>query len=142
MYSIVTKLVKSEKLLWWEWPKLLGGISAIVLLAALIVRANVSVFIVSICLHVVLDFTLQSDWVNANKHNGGEALVIHSIIAGGIPGSIVGLMTGGPVGSLIGTVVGIASHYIIDSTNKFGIADWRPAICADQLAHFVVLLLI
>lgn len=128
------------KMFWWEYPKLAGMVGLIVVLGALLAGIDVPAWIVGLALHTILDFTLQSSWVAANKADRGLALTIHSIIAGGIPSAITGLIAGGPIGCLVGVIVGIVSHYAVDYTRKFNIKDWRVAIVVDQTLHLVVLL--
>jgi len=126
---------------WWAYPKLLGAALLVLLLAAMSLGVAVHPLLVGVVLHLVLDFTLQSDWVAAEKAKRGKALFIHSVIAGGIPAGVMGLMSGSLERVLLAVVVGVASHYAIDYTKKFGLRRWQHAICADQVAHFAFLAL-
>lgn len=138
MASTISTLFSSpRRLQWWQWGKLLG---AILLLAAVFVafRGGNHLF-VGLALHVALDFTLQSDYVAAEKGNRGRALLIHAAIAGGIPSAVVALMAGSLVGVLVGVVVGISTHYAIDWTRKFGLPMSLGATL-DQVLHVIVLI--
>lgn len=143
MSVIVARFVKAPASLeWWEHGKLLGMVALGAVFGGMLAGAKLDGWVVGLAFHTVLDFTLQSNWVAANKGNRGKALLFHAIIAGGLPGAIKGMMSGGLVGCLIGVVLGTTSHYAIDWSRKYGIKDLRIAIVTDQLSHLVVLLLI
>ena len=142
MSAILTQLGQAPtSLQWWAWPKLAGLVAAPLLLLALLLGASVPPLVVGLTLHLVLDFTLQSSWVAAEKSSGGKALAYHAAIAGGIPALVAGLAIG-PATALFAGAVGIMSHWLIDRTNKFGLSGWQQGIAADQAAHVAALLLV
>lgn len=141
MSVIVARFVKAPiSLQWWEYFKLVGIVALAAVLGGLLAGAELDGRVVGLAFHTVLDFTLQSNWVAANKGNRGKALLFHAIIAGGLPGAIKGMMSGGLVGCLIGVVLGTTSHYAIDYTRKFNCKSVAMGIVLDQVAHLAVLL--
>ncbi|MCP4539470.1 MAG: DUF3307 domain-containing protein [Chloroflexi bacterium] len=122
---LVTLVRRPASLLWWQWGKVLGLVAPFGAFAG---RA-----VLAIALHVLCDFTLQNDWMAVGKARKEIVpLLIHSLIAGGLPGLVAG--------GLPGAAVGIISHFLIDLTGKFGLSEpWGPVL--DQAAHIVILVL-
>jgi len=90
--------------------------------------------------HLLLDFSLQSEWATT-KASDNRALLVHSAVAGFLPLAGLGLAVGNPALALVGGLVGFASHLAIDSSNKFGLL-LRPGLVVDQAAHLVVIVAI
>ncbi len=138
--SINILFTNTIKLQWWQAGKLLGALALCVVAILLVTGVSVHPLVIGLVVHAALDFALQSDWVAMNKLNGSRALVVHSVIAGGLPSAIVGLCIS-PIAVLVGIVVGISTHYLIDRTNKFGLPVAQGATL-DQVLHIVAVLLL
>ena len=81
-----------------------------------------------------MDFTAQSDETVAGKgQNDTRVLLYHAFISGGYAGLIIG--------GLPGLIISAVAHFLIDSTNKFGLTGLTGAIL-DQTAHIATLILI
>jgi len=120
MSAALRSLFKSPAtLMWWQWGKIAG------LLAPFSAMAGRAVFLVAV--HILCDFSLQSDWMAAGKAKREFApLFVHSLIAGGVPG----LCAGGAAGFVFGFV----SHFLVDYTGKFGLSDPLGPV-VDQALH-------
>ncbi len=111
--------VPTRPKLWWEWGKVLG-----VALLPLVFTPNV---IAAIAAHVFCDFTVQSTWMAVGKAQRRILpLVIHAVVAGGIPGAIAG--------GLRGAILAAVVHLAVDATGKFGRSGW-VGVVLDQAAH-------
>lgn len=94
----------------------------------------------AVALHLLLDFTLQSQWATTKATNR-RALLVHSAIAGFLPIAGMGLAAGDPGLALVGGLVGFGSHLAIDSRDKFGLPLW-PGLAVDQAGHLVVIVVV
>jgi len=122
---------------WFHSPSLTGILLAATLPA---LPRRYAPLAVAVTLHLLLDFSLQSEWATT-KATDNRALLVHSLIAGFLPLAGLGLAAGDPALALVGGLVGFASHLAIDSSNKFGLLLW-PGLVVDQAAHLVVIVAI
>jgi hypothetical protein len=127
MTLILEALTHPSHLYWWQWGKILG-IFLLILYICLDVKHPL---LVALAVHVFVDFTAQSDQTAARKKQGNRVtLAYHAFIAGGYSGLVAG--------GLPGLVISIASHFLVDVTNKFGLkSPTGPAL--DQAAHVLTL---
>lgn len=131
MITLFALLVSQPKSLqWWQWGMLIGFTAPIVL----VVMGITNGLIWAIALHLLMDFTVQSEDTAAKKPTGDLwTLVYHSFLSGGY----AGLAAGGFEGLLFSTVI----HFLVDHTNKFGLkGPAGPAL--DQASHVITLVLI
>ena len=136
------RLCSRARLLWWEWGKVTGGLG-LVGLAVLLATGHVpSPVVAAIALHVAIDFTLQSEETALQKVARGRHLLIHSLIAGGIPLAVAGLMTESPLTALLWVAVGVISHYAVDWTRRFGFRQVALVAISDQAGHLLAILLL
>jgi len=119
---------------WYDYPSLAGILLAATLPA---LPRQYAPLAVAVVLHLLLDFSLQSEWATTKAHNR-RALLVHSAIAGFLPLAGLGLAAGSPTMALAGGLVGFASHMAIDGSGKFGLPRW-PGLVVDQAAHLVVI---
>ena len=123
MTILTMAIMHPRRLLYWQWGKLVG--------ALLLPLAGVGGLLGALALHVAGDFTFQTDLMATRKARGCKvALVLHALVAGGLPGLLLGGLAGG--------LVGFVAHYAIDSTGKFGLGPTLGPI-VDQAAHLLVL---
>lgn len=118
---------------WWDYPSIAG-----ILLAATLpwLPRQYVPLAVAVALHLILDFTLQSEWATTKATNR-RALLVHSLLAGFLPLAGLGLAAGDPGLALVGGLVGFAAHLAIDSRDKFGLPLW-PGLAVDQVGHLVI----
>lgn len=111
---------------WWQWGKLLGGLSPLTWLTDSRLCAAVG-------MHVLCDFTLQADWMAEGKAQGKLLpLAVHSLVAGALPGAVAA----GPGGAAIGFL----THLAIDGLGLSGNGALGAAL--DQALHVAVLCLL
>ena len=128
-----------SRLQWWQWGKLFGAVGLVALLCWMAASGALPhPLVLGVVAHLACDFSLQSDWVAGEKSKRGKALLYHALIAGGLPGALVGLYAG-PVGCLSAIVIGVVSHYAIDYTCKFGCKSVAVGATLDQVAHIIAL---
>lgn len=130
MIVIRSMVTHPDQLKWWQWGQILG-----VLLPILLISAGAKdALLWAIALHVFMDFTAQSDETVIGKgQNDSRVLLYHAFISGGYAGFILG--------GLPGLIISAVTHYLIDSTNKFGLTGLTGAIL-DQTAHIATLIFI
>jgi hypothetical protein len=123
-------VTQPNQLKWWQWIQILG-----VTLPILLVYAGVEHPLMwAIALHFFMDFTAQSNETSVGKRqNSTRVLLYHAFISGGYAGLIVG--------GLLGLVISTIAHFLIDSTNKFGLSGVAGVIL-DQAAHIATLIII
>lgn len=140
--SILARLRYPLTLRWWEWGKIVGFV-ALVWLAVFILSGHIpSPVTLALVLHFAIDFTMQSPKMALRKVERGRYLVMHALIAGGLPLIIAGLLTGNPYIALIWMVIGAVSHWAVDWTRRFGIRNPLLAAFADQIGHLAVIVLL
>ena len=122
---------------WFHYPSYAGILLAATLPA---LPRRYAPVIVAGALHLLLDFTLQSEWATTKAHNC-HALLAHSLIAGFLPLAGLGLAAGNPALALVGGLAGFGTHLAIDSRDKFGLSLW-PGLVVDQAAHLVVIAIV
>jgi hypothetical protein len=137
---MLTRLCSRARLRWWEWGKVVGGLGMLGLAVLLAAGYEASPAIAAIVLHFAIDFTLQSEETALQKVDRGRHLLVHSLVAGGIPLAVAGLMTGSPLTALLWTTVGVASHYAVDWTRRFGFRQVVLAAISDQAGHLLTIL--
>jgi len=120
---------------WYDCPSLAGILLAATLPA---LPQRYAPLAVAIALHLLLDFSLQSEWATTKAHNR-RALLLHSLVAGFLPLAGLGLAAGNPALALVGGLVGFVSHLAIDGSNKFGLPRW-PGLAVDQVLHLTVII--
>lgn len=125
--SLMRHAERRRSIPWWIWPKLLG----LVAVAFIAAWPGAPMILGAVALHVVGDYTfLPHSMFKARERGSLLALLIHSIIAGGLPG----IMAGGWGGFAFCAL----SHFAIDSTHKFGRRDGLGVVL-DQFCHVVVI---
>jgi hypothetical protein len=125
---------------YWKCGKILGGVGVVALIALFITGHTPHPAIIAVILHITADFTLQSPAMALRKHERGHHLLIHALVAGGLPLAIAGLACRNPAAVLIWTVIGVVSHYAVDWTRRFGLSDTSLGIVLDQIAHLAIIL--
>jgi len=130
MIVIRSMVTHPNQLKWWQWGQILG-----VTLPILLVSVGVqNALLWAVALHLFMDFTAQSDETAAGKgQSDTRVLLYHAFISGGYAGLIVG--------GLPGLVISTVAHFLIDSTNKFGLTGLAGATI-DQTAHIATLVCI
>jgi hypothetical protein len=143
MTSIAITLRNRQSLQWWQWFKLLGAISLVILLIALALGVKVPSLAIGMILHLACDFTFQSSETAGRKGERGKHLIAHSLIAGGLVGILTGLSVSLWVG-MEGLVIGAISHYLIDYSRKFEnlVTNWKLGIALDQVCHICAIAVI
>lgn len=110
----------------WLYPKFAAAMAV-----ALCLSLGAPRIALAMALHSLVDFTLQPAWMCAAKARGDRGvLALHSLLAGGLPGWIVGGWSG--------ALIGMATHWAIDSRNKFGLRG-MVGLVFDQALHVVVI---
>ena len=122
--TIAKALTQPRTMAWWQWGKLLG----VALLPILL--CHPSPLVAALILHVFCDFTLQVPQMLPKR---GIWLVIHSLVAGAIPGFAAGGLTGA-----IGAFV---VHLMVDYTKKLDLPEFLGVV-VDQGVHIWVLVLL
>jgi len=119
---------------WHNYPSLAG-----ILLAATlpVLPQRYAPLAVGVALHLLLNFTLQSEWATTKASNN-RALLVHSLVAGFLPLAGLGLAAGKPLLALAGGLIGFGSHLAVDSQDKFGLPGWL-GLAVDQAAHLAVI---
>ena len=137
-----TRLQSPASLAWWEWGKVLGIASLVVLAILPIVGYALHPLAVAILLHFSADFTCQSSETALRKEESNRHLLVHAIVAGGLPLAAAGLVAGNPVATVTWTVIGVAIHYAVDWTRKFGLGQAAPGAILDQACHLLTILIL
>ena len=135
--------LRSPSLLeWWEWVRIAGA-AGLALLVLFLLAGNVPhPVVVALTLHLVTDFTLQSAETALHKGERGRHLLVHSLAAGGLPLAAAGLVVGGPVTVILWTALGVAGHYAVDWTRKFGLRNEAMGHFLDQVCHIATILVV
>lgn len=114
---------------WWQWGQALGIVLPLALLAAGVDDR----LLWAVALHLFADFVVQSDATSRAKAAGQPwPLLHHSLVSGGLPAFVLCGFC------LPGLVFGVAVHWLIDRTNKFGLAGSR-GWQLDQAAHLLTI---
>jgi hypothetical protein len=138
----LTRLRSPSLLQWWEWAQVMGA-AGLVALAILLMAGYVPhLTAVAVLLHVATDFTFQSSETALRKGESSRHLLIHALVAGGLPLAVAGLGTGNPVAVVTWTAVGAASHYAVDWTRKLGLQQVALAVVLDQACHLLTILVL
>lgn len=138
-FKVVSRLAS---LRWWEWVELAGCVAMIALTILLTAGYELHPALIAVLLHVACDFTCQSPETAIKKGERGRHLFCHALAAGGVPMAIAGIAAGSVGAILNWTVVGVASHYAVDWTRKFGIHRMLPGILLDQVCHLTLILVL
>lgn len=125
---------------YWKCGKIVGSVGLVVLAILLITGHIPHPAVVAILLHIAGDFTLQTPEMALRKHERGRHLLVHALVAGGLPMAVAGLTTGNPVITLIWTVVSVITHYAVDWTRRFGLEGTSWGVVLDQVCHLLVIL--
>lgn len=143
MTTIASAIRNGQSLAWWQWLKLLGAISLVVLVVALVTGCNVPSLMIGLTLHLACDFTFQSSETAGRKGERGRHLIVHSLIAGGLVGTLTGLSVS-PWAGMEGLVIGMLSHYGIDYSRKFEslVPNWKLGVALDQAVHIGAIVII
>jgi hypothetical protein len=127
---------------WWEWGSVVGAVGLVALTILLLSRHTPHPAVAAVLLHVAADFTFQSRETVLRKGERGRHLLIHALAAGGLPLAVAGLVIGKPLAVINWASIGVASHYTVDWTRKFGMEQGILAIVLDQAAHLLTILLL
>jgi hypothetical protein len=125
---------------YWKCGKIVGSVGVVVLAVLFIMGHIPHPAIVAVILHITADFTLQSPEMALRKHERGSHLLVHALVAGGLPLAVAGLVHGNPYIVLIWTAIGVVGHYAVDWTRRFGLSDTPLGIVLDQAAHLAIIL--
>ncbi len=125
---------------YWKCGKAIGVVGLVVLAILHFTGHTPHPAVIAVILHIVSDFTAQSSETAKRKTERGRHLLIHALVAGGIPLAVVGLMTENPYTALVWTVIGATSHYAVDWTHRFGLRDTPLGIVLDQCTHLLIIL--
>jgi hypothetical protein len=127
---IIYAVTRPHQLQWWQWGQILGIVFPMLLFFAGVQNT----LLWALAVHVLMDFTLQSDETAAGKARGEwRVLTYHAFISGGYTGLIIA--------GLPGLVISAVFHFLVDATNKFGLTGVIGAV-VDQAAHIVTLIVI
>ena len=140
MSTLVRLWTSPARLLWWDWGKILGATALAGLVVALAMGYVPSPAVMAAVLHLAADFTFQSAETSARKGERGWHLVVHSLVAGGLPLALSGLLAGHLAAVLPWTAAGAAIHFAVDWTRKFGLRSLPLAVGLDQACHLAVIL--
>jgi hypothetical protein len=138
----LTRLQSPASLVWWEWRKVLGIASIVVLAILAIVGCAPHPLVVAMLLHITADFTCQTTETALRKKESDRHLLIHALVAGGLPMIAAGLATANPVVTITWTIIGVFSHYAVDWTRKFGLRQVALGIILDQACHLLTILIL
>jgi hypothetical protein len=127
---------------WWEWGKIIGAAGLIALTIFLLVDYVPHPAVVAVLLHVATDFTFQSPETALRKGERGRHLLVHALVAGGLPLAVAGLVAGSPVAVVTWTAIGVASHYAVDWTRRFGLRQVALPALLDQICHLLTILIL
>jgi len=141
--SSITRITPTpSRLKWWEWGNIAGILGLVALGVSFLAEHIPHPIVAALIMHVAADFSLQSDETAAQKRDRGHHLLVHALIAGGLPLALAGVAAGSPTATLVWIIVGAISHYAIDWTRKFGIRRPVPAALVDQACHVIIVLLL
>jgi hypothetical protein len=127
---------------WWEWGKLIGAVGLVALVVSLAAGYTPHAAVVAVILHFAVDFTFQSPEMALRKVERGRHLLLHALVAGGLPLVVAGLLTGNPATALVWMVTGVVSHYAVDWTRRFGVRHVGLAVVLDQACHLLTILVL
>ncbi len=134
MYTLTLskQALNGKGLLWWQWCKVIG-LWLLIAAAILYLAGMRHPVMLSLAVHMFVDFTCQSNETSAGKaKRNWRILILHGFVAGGWPAVFYG-----PVAVVVSTL----AHTAIDATGKFGLkGSLGPLV--DQVSHVVVLVLI
>ncbi len=125
---------------YWQWGKLVGVVGLVVLAILLVIDRVPHPAIVAVILHIACDFTSQSSETALRKHERGRHLLVHALVAGGLPLALAGLVTGNMVTVLVWTTIGFVGHYAVDWTRRFGLEGTGWGVILDQVCHLLIIL--
>lgn len=139
MSVLVSKMVgrPASDIHWWDYLAYLG------LIVFFPLALTGSPFALGIAMHMICDFTAQSNWTAMNKSNTGspdrlKALLVHSLTHA-VGSALCCGMVHGVGGFIVGAVVGFILHLAIDSTNKFSLP-LLPGLISDQFLHVAIII--
>ena len=138
----LTRLQSPASLVWWEWGTVLGIASIVVLAILAIVGCTPHPLAVAMLLHITADFTCQTAETALWKEESDRHLLVHALVAGGLPLIAAGLVTANPVVTVTWATIGAFSHYAVDWTHKFGLRQVAPGIILDQACHLLTILIL
>jgi hypothetical protein len=138
--STTTRLQRLSFPTYWQWGKFAGGVGLVVLAILLVTDRVPHPAIVAVILHFAGDFTSQSSETAMRKHERGRHLLVHAIVAGGLPMALAGLVTGNLVTVLVWAAIGFVSHYAVDWTRRFGLEGTLWGVALDQVCHLLIIL--
>lgn len=124
MTLVLKAFTQPRTVAWWQWGQILGVILLPVLLC------HPSPLVAALIMHVFCDFTIQISQMVPKR---GIWLVIHSLIAGAVPGFVAAGLTGA-----IGAFV---VHILVDYTRKLELPE-PIGVIIDQGIHVWTLVLL
>ena len=137
---VPARLESLRPLEWWEWGKIVGLVGLTVLVFTLFTGHVLHPAVTAVLLHVTADFTFQTAETVRRKVERGRHLLIHALVAGGLPLAIAGFVIGNHLAVLSWVTVGAMCHYAVDWTRKFGVQQVSRAVALDQACHLLVIL--
>lgn len=131
---ILNSITNPGELAWWQWGKLIGLVSMLLVGLGLYYGLPVPGIVMAISLHFFIDFTCQSDSTATGKANRDFiALATHSFISGGYAGFVLA--------GIEGLIISVLVHYVVDLCNKFGLP-WPSGPIIDQALHIITIIAI
>jgi hypothetical protein len=125
---------------WWEWGKVIGIANSVVVVILSIAGHPPHPLAMALLLHVTADFTCQSLETALRKEESNRHLLVHAIVAGGLPTVAAGLATANPVALVTWAAIGVVIHYAVDRTHKFGLREVALGVILDQACHLLTIL--
>lgn len=123
---------------WWMWGKLAGAAGLATLAILLMMGVVPPAVVVAVLIHVAADFTFQSAETARLKGSSKRHLLVHALVAGGLPLALAGFLTGCPIVAIAGSVIGAIGHYVVDRTRKFGMPRLALGVALDQACHLML----
>jgi hypothetical protein len=139
---VLAQLRHPARVPWWCWIEIAGGAGLLALAVLLLLGRVPHPVAMAALLHLAADFTFQSPQTARLKARRDRHLLVHALVAGGLPLAVVALVARDPVAVLVWTALGAAAHYAVDWTRKFGLRRLVWGVLLDQGCHLVTLLLL
>jgi hypothetical protein len=130
MSLVMNAMTHPTRLHWWQWGKITGFFLPLLFFCFDVEHIGLW----ALAVHFLTDFSFQSGETAAGKAQGDWwILAYHAFISGGYAGLVAGGLTG--------LAISIAIHFLVDSTNKFGLAEPAGPFL-DQPAHIITVAII
>jgi hypothetical protein len=141
-WQAIAQLRYPARVPWWRWVELSGATGIIVLFVLFCIGYVPHPVAIAALLHLAADFTFQSPETASQKAESSRHLLVHALVAGGLPLALAAAVTGDPIAVLVWTLLGAVSHYAVDWTRKFGLRRLVWAVLLDQACHVVTIVIV